>query len=120
MLKLVMFIGLFVISEMLIAFLFAITAQLFYKRIGFDFRSIIKGVIERLFLLIALVNGYAHALTFFSALKLATRLKHEEKAENVDKYNDYYLIGNLVSVIFAIIYVYIWQNSDNMVYLISK
>jgi hypothetical protein len=41
-------------------------------------KSIAKGIIERLFLFIALVNDLTSALTFFSALKLATRLKHEE------------------------------------------
>jgi hypothetical protein len=43
---------------------FAVIAQQFYARLGFDFKSIIKGVVERLFLFIALVNGYAQALTF--------------------------------------------------------
>jgi hypothetical protein len=98
----------------LIAFFFAVTAQLFYKKIGFDFKSIIKGVVERLFLLISLVNNYPHALTFFSALKLATRLKHNETPQTENKFNDYYLIGNLISVAVAIRYVYIYQNFDDI------
>src|SRR6266567_636367 len=98
MAKLILLLILFLISEALIALFFAVTAQLFYKKIGFDFKSIIKGVIERLFLLISLVNNYPHALTFFSALKLATRLKHNETPQTENKFNDYYLIGNLISV----------------------
>jgi hypothetical protein len=76
--KLTLLLIIFVISEIIIAFVFAVIAQQFYARLGFDFKSIIKGVVERLFLFIALVNGYAQALTFFSALKLATRLKHSQ------------------------------------------
>lgn len=106
---------LLIISEALVAFFFAVTAQVFYKKIGFDFKSIIKGVIERLFLLISLVNDYPHALTFFSALKLATRLKHSETPQTEEnKFNDYYLIGNLISVAVAIGYVYIYQNFDKI------
>jgi hypothetical protein len=99
---------------MLVAFLFALTAQLFYKKIGFDFKSILKGIIERLFLVISLINGYSNALTFFSALKLATRLKHTEADSTSNKFNDYYLIGNLVSVTVAIGYVYVYQNFDKI------
>ncbi len=112
--KLILLLILFVISEALIAFFFAVTAQLFYKKIGFDFKSIIKGVVERLFLLISLVSNYPHALTFFSALKLATRLKHNETPQTENKFNDYYLIGNLISVAVAIGYVYIYQNFDHI------
>lgn len=103
-------IGLILVSEIIIAFVFAVTAQLFYKKIGFDFRSILKGLIERLFLMIALLNGYPHALTLFSALKLATRLKHNEGSNIEDnKFNDYYLIGNFVSVGVAMGYVCLYQ-----------
>ena len=84
------------------------------KKIGFDFKSILKGVIERLFLVISLVNGYSNALTFFSALKLATRLKHDDTGAASNKFNDYYLIGNLVSVIVAIGYVYVYQHFDKI------
>lgn len=65
---------------------------------------------ERLFLTISLLNGYQQSLTFFSAVKLATRLKHKEaKDENEDRFNDYYLIGNLISVLVAIGYVRLWK-----------
>jgi ABC-type multidrug transport system permease subunit len=97
----------FLLSEVLLAFAFAAIAQVYYKEIkGFDFKSILKGTFERIFLSIALIHDLPHALTFFSALKLATRLKHDDKNVNVDKYNDYYLIGNLASVTVAIFYCY--------------
>ena len=104
----------FIVTEALVAFLFAIIAQVFYKKAGIDFKSIAKGVIERLFLAIALINDLTGALTFFSALKLATRLKHEEPGGEHNKFNDYYLIGNLASVTVAIFYVYIYKNFDHI------
>lgn len=116
--KLTLLLLLFVISEIIIAFGFAVIAQQFYARLGFDFKSIIKGVIERLFLFIALVNGYTQALTFFSALKLATRLKHSEtEPTKENRFNDYYLIGNLASVTITIGYVYVYQNFDQLALL---
>ncbi len=96
---------LILIAEIILAFMFSVISQVFYKKMGFDFRSIFKGIIERMFLMFCLFNDYPHALTFFSALKLGTRLKHEEKPEIENKYNDFYLIGNLISVMVAIGYV---------------
>lgn len=101
--------GILIVCEIVIAFCFALTAQLFYKKIGLDIKSIVKGIIERLFLLISLVNNYPHALTFFSALKLATRLKHKESPGEENRFNDYYLIGNFVSVAVAMGYVSLYQ-----------
>jgi hypothetical protein len=103
----------FIVVEALLAFLFSIIAQIFYKRAGIDFKSIAKGIIERLFLTIALASDLTSALTFFSALKLATRLKHEETKEDHNKFNDYYLIGNLASVSMAILYAYVYKNFDH-------
>lgn len=98
-------IAIILVCEIVLAFMFSVISQVFYKKMGFDFRSIFKGIIERMFLMFCLFNDYAHALTFFSALKLGTRLKHEEKPESENKYNDFYLIGNLVSVMVAVGYV---------------
>ncbi|PUZ20719.1 hypothetical protein DCM91_18330 [Chitinophaga costaii] len=98
--------------EILVAFVFAMIAQIFYKKVGLNFKSIFKGVAERLFLTIALVHDLTSALTFFSALKLATRLKHKEADDEHNKFNDYYLMGNLASVTVAILYVYVYKNFD--------
>lgn len=99
------------ICEIILAFLFAMIAQIFYKKLGFDFKSIFKGFIERLFLTLFLFHDILHALTFFSALKLATRLKHNESNGEVDSYNDYYLLGNLMSVSVALLYVFLWNQA---------
>lgn len=94
------------VSEIVLAFLFSVISQLFYKKVGLDFKSIVKGMFERIFLVVYLYFDYPHALTFFSAVKLATRLKHTEKKEDdQNKFNDFYLFGNFISVIMAIVYV---------------
>ncbi len=108
----------FLVTEIITAFLFALTAQIFYKKIGFDFKSILKGIIERIFLFIALSNDYTQVLTFFSALKLGTRLKHTEtNNDGENNFNDYYLVGNLVSVAIAIGYVYLFKNLEHIAFL---
>ena len=84
-----------------------------------DFKSIFKGALERLFLTISFIHDITAALTFFSALKLATRLKHEEKNEDHNKFNDYYLLGNLASVTVVILYVYIYQNINTLPFFIK-
>jgi hypothetical protein len=75
-----------------------------------DFKSILKGLIERAFLTYSLFSGFPHALTLFGALKLGTRLKRadNEKTEIGRKrerfYNDYFLIGNFISVGLSVLY----------------
>lgn len=69
-------------------------------------RSLLKGLLERAFLLLSLINGFPQALTVFGALKIATRLK--DKDDRIT--NDYFLIGNMISLMLAIIYFLIWKN----------
>jgi hypothetical protein len=104
----------YLVSEALIAFAFSVLAQLLYKKIGFDFKSILKGIVERLFLVICLCNGYHHGLTFFGALKLGTRLKRDDSGQSEEHFNDYYLLGNMLSVAIAIGYVHIVNNRDDI------
>ena len=104
-----LFLAICLISEVALTFLFWIITRLLTKRVGFDFRSLLKGLLERFFLFVSLTNGYAHALTFFSAIKLATRLKHDDTGRDQDRFNDYYLIGNMISVLAAIGYVQLWK-----------
>lgn len=64
-----------------------------------------------MFLLVSLINGYPHSLTLFGALKLATRLKRDntDDKEKESVYNDFYLIGNFISVMMAIWYVFLYK-----------
>ncbi|MCE7041462.1 hypothetical protein [Dyadobacter sp. CY312] len=103
------------IGEIVLGFLFSVIAQVFYQKTKIDFKSLIKGFIERMFLMIFLFNDLAPALTFFSALKLATRLKHDESnSTDSNKFNDYYLVGNLVSVSVALFYVYVLKHASSI------
>ena len=113
--KLLFIIIVMLICEIVLAFLFSLVAQLFYKKSQIDIKSILKGLTERLFLTIFLFNGIPHAITFFSALKLATRLKHDESTKgDTEKFNSYYLIGNLISVTVALFYVWIWNHGGDI------
>ena len=72
-----------------------------------NLKSILKGMLERIFLIIALANGFTQALALFGALKIGTRIHNPD---NTQSYNDYYLVGNLLSALSAIIFVYIYKN----------
>lgn len=62
-------------------------------------RSILKGVLERLFLVIGLVLGYPQVIIAFGALKIGTRFQRSSSVSN-----DYFLIGNFISLSTAILY----------------
>lgn len=59
-----------------------------------------KGILERLVIFIGLTSDYSTVLVMFGALKLGTRL-HDEGNKNIS--NNYFLIGNFVSVLIAIV-----------------
>jgi hypothetical protein len=61
--------------------------------------SILKGILERIFIVVSLHFKMTQSLTLLGALKIATRIKDEDKISN-----DFFLIGNLVSVLFGIAY----------------
>lgn len=68
----------------------------------------LKGVLERAVLSIGLLAGYPHILTFFGALKIATGLNSRSQDKDAPGHAwsmDYFLIGNLVSALFAMMYV---------------
>ncbi|MDN3674061.1 hypothetical protein QWY99_13450 [Flavobacterium branchiarum] len=92
-------------------FYYFITPEVNGNKKAIDYKSLLKGVVERMFLTISLINNYPHALTLFGTLKLATRLKrdNEDDKEKESKYNDFYLLGNLVSIIISIMYVFLYN-----------
>lgn len=73
---------------------------------GLQPRDVLKGMLERIFLIIGLVNGYPHVITAFAALKIGTRINDKEHKIS----NDYFLIGNLISLLAAICFVLILQS----------
>lgn len=66
-----------------------------------------KGTLERLMLFMGLASGIPTVLIVFGALKVATRLKTE--AENHVS-NDYFLIGNLLSITIVLTENAVWQS----------
>lgn len=69
-----------------------------------DYKDSLKGTIERIVITFALMNNIPHALIFFGAVKMGTRLKTET---NSDDYNDFFLIGNLSSIGISILYAHV-------------
>ena len=67
---------------------------------AWDIKAILKGVLERLVLFTALIHGYPQMLIAFGAMKLGTRLHTEQESEIT---NTYFLVGNLLSMLLAII-----------------
>lgn len=61
--------------------------------------SIFKGILERLFLVVGLILGYPHVIIAFGALKIGTRFQKNSKISN-----DYFLIGNFISLLTAIMF----------------
>jgi hypothetical protein len=100
-----------IISEVILFLIFSVIAKYYYKKNEINLGSLFKGLLERLFLVLFLYNDIPHALTVFSALKIATRLKHEEASEETQRFNNYYLIGNLISVSSSLFYLYLWRNA---------
>jgi hypothetical protein len=62
--------------------------------------SILKGLIERLMLLLGFVAAIPTVIVFFGAIKLGTRLKESNDSPIS---NDYFLIGNILSAIIVLL-----------------
>jgi hypothetical protein len=107
------FLLLFICVEIILGiFYYLITPNSIRKDSIIDYKSLLKGIIERLFLMVSLINNYPHALTLFGTLKLATRLKRDSDEDRIKEstYNDFYLFGNFISIIVAIFYVFLYNN----------
>lgn len=98
------YIIIFLAEEIIALPIFYFTLKYFRKNnqvsSGFSFISVLKGLLERLMIYIGLLNDLPHILTVFAALKVATRLEGANK-EKIS--NDYFLTGNIISILLAII-----------------
>jgi hypothetical protein len=63
--------------------------------------SVVKGILERAVLFTGLLHGFPQILIAFGALKLGTRL-YEDKESDIS--NSYFLVGNLISILLAMLY----------------
>lgn len=99
-----------ILAELILSYTFWLITPKSVNNKKIDYKSMLKGILERIFLSYSLYQGFPHVLTLFGALKLGTRLKRADKEdteENIKKetaYNDYYLIGNFISVALSIFY----------------
>ena len=98
----------FILGEFICIFIFNYIRKILgpTKERSFIGLSILKGILERLVMFIGLLYGYPQILIVFGALKLGTRL-HQDKNEDIT--NNYFLIGNFLSLLMAMIYTIITQ-----------
>ncbi len=91
------YIAIYVVGELLALGIFFLVTKMFHRPLTLS--SILRGGLERGFLYIILLVNLPQGMAFFGALKIATRLKDDDKISN-----DYFLVGNLVSVLIVIGY----------------
>ncbi len=98
----------FIIGEFICIFVFNYIKKTLGtdKERSFAGLSILKGILERLVMFIGLLHDYPQILIVFGALKLGTRL-YQDKNEDIT--NNYFLIGNFVSLLMAMIYTIVTQ-----------
>ena len=96
--------AIFVIGEIIALILFFLITKMFGRNLTLS--SVLRGALERGFLFIILLVNLPQGMAFFGALKIATRLKDDDKISN-----DYFLTGNLVSVLIVIGYYLLSQHS---------
>jgi hypothetical protein len=69
--------------------------------------SIWKGILERFVVFIGLILGFQSIVILFGALKIGTKIKPDETNEKIS--NDYFLIGNFLSIFFVFVALYIYE-----------
>jgi len=99
----------FAVGELVSLLIFAIVKKAFgpAKTDSARKASVLKGILERAVLFMGLLNGFPQILIAFGALKLGTRLYKEKESEIS---NNYFLVGNLISILMAIIYTIITKH----------
>jgi len=102
------FVVIFVLGEAVSFFIFKILNYFFFGR-QWEFRldlSVAKGSLKRSFLFLSLVYNLPHALIAFGAIKVGTRIRPDEKITN-----DYFFVGNMISLLISILYYAIWRTA---------
>ncbi|MEX0928544.1 MAG: hypothetical protein WDZ53_03995, partial [Balneolales bacterium] len=76
---------------------------------------IAKGIMERITLYVGLVHGFPQIIIAFGAFKIATRLRDNEQEDDRVS-NDYFLVGNLISLFFVMFYAIIYNFISTIIY----
>jgi hypothetical protein len=92
----------FIAGEIIIHIFFFAISRMIGKssRDKISLVSILKGLLERIFVVVSLWFDMTASLTLLGALKIATRIRDTEDKVS----NDFFVIGNIVSVLFGIGY----------------
>jgi hypothetical protein len=90
-------ITIFMCGELVALLVFWLIIKIFKR--SWSLSAVLRGVLERGFLFIILIINLPQGLAFFGALKIATRLKNDDQISN-----EYFLVGNLISVLIVIGY----------------
>lgn len=106
----IVFVLVYVVGEVIITALYRCVLNPAYE-IPQTIPAVIEGALERFFLFLCFVNGIMIGLLFFGALKIATHINPHDNPEHEGKSlpKMYYLIGNLMSATFAVIYFMVWR-----------
>ncbi len=121
MLQFLIYSAVFIIGEILVTTLFRVVIYLFFQGKEYEqedthtpkiskWRSIAKGVIERLFLYISILQNFPQSLFIFGAIKVGTRLE-SDKTKRVS--TDLFIIGNFLSVLAVLGYLAIGEWFNN-------
>lgn len=103
--ELIFFILVFLSGEFVAYFIFKSLVYVLNREWSLKIdRAVIKGILERLFLFLALVYGLPQALIAFGALKIGARFIQDENKIS----NDYFYMGNIISLLIALIYYAVW------------
>lgn len=105
--KIFIFFLIFITGEILATFLFKTIQLKLEGNINFKIdRPVLKGILERLFLFLALIYNFPQALIAFAAIKLGTRFLEDENKIS----NDYFFIGNMTSLLLVVLYIVLWNH----------
>jgi len=105
--KILIFVLIFICGEIVATIIFKIIQYSLEENPSCKIdRAVIKGVLERLFIFLALIYKFPQALIAFAAIKIGARFKEEESKIS----NDYFYIGNITSLLFAILYFMLWNH----------
>jgi hypothetical protein len=85
---------------------FPMVRRHFQPTASFSWFSVAKGSLERLVLMVGMTMTMSTVLVLFGALKIGTRIAEKEN-ERIS--NDYFLVGNLMSVLLTLVGVGIYS-----------
>jgi hypothetical protein len=111
------------VGEIIFHLVFYIVRRVFgLVSTGNTAREVFKGVLERLMISIGLAHGIITIIIAFGALKVATKLSlsaSDQEPDQVQTHNDYFLVGNVMSLIFAMAYALIAVHLHMVVFKLS-